>query len=225
MNALLVESHPLLRLGLLQMLERIEGIDQVVTVDPADLSHLDSHYADTDLLIFGMPADADAGWRWLSEARRVVAAQRVLLLSEVVPIQIPAEVMAQGVCGCLPKSASLAVLEAAIRLAIVGGYFVRGHHAAQLPTFPGRHATVTGGPVGAMPPAAPGRVATLPPATAIPIQHAGAIPAGRAAVAPLLYMLVNTVRTSTECASRKRASPAIQLTLLRANWCSNTSTS
>ena len=118
MNALLIESHPLLRLGLHQMLERIEGIDQVIAIDPADVSLLDGTDGDTDLMVFGMPQDVDAGWQLLTQVRRVLNAQRVLLLSDMVPLQVPAAAMAQGVCGCLPKSASLAVLEAAIRLAM-----------------------------------------------------------------------------------------------------------
>ncbi|MBY4896854.1 response regulator transcription factor [Cupriavidus sp. AU9028] len=129
MNALLIEAHPLLRLGLHQMLERIEGIDHVIAIDPADVSLLDGTDNDTDLMVFGMPQDADAGWTLLTQVRRVLNAQRVLLLSDTVPLQVPAAAMAQGVCGCLPKSASLAVLEAAIRLAMVGGYFVRGSGA------------------------------------------------------------------------------------------------
>ncbi|MGY8526765.1 response regulator transcription factor [Paracidovorax citrulli] len=129
MNALLIEAHPLLRLGLHQMLERIEGIDHVIAIDPADVSLLDGTDNDTDLMVFGMPQDAEAGWTLLAQVRRVLNAQRVLLLSDTVPLQVPAAAMAQGVCGCLPKSASLAVLEAAIRLAMVGGYFVRGSGA------------------------------------------------------------------------------------------------
>ncbi|WP_213540014.1 hypothetical protein, partial [Klebsiella pneumoniae] len=131
-----IESHPLLRLGLHQMLERIEGIDQVIAIDPADVSLLDGADGDTDLMVFGMPPDPEAGWQLLSQVRRILNAQRVLLLSDTVPLQVPAAAMAQGVCGCLPKTASLAVLEAAIRLAMVGGYFVRGNGAASALTSP-----------------------------------------------------------------------------------------
>jgi len=124
MNALLIEGHPLLRLGLLQMLERIHGVDHVITVDPADVALLDGNHC--DLLVFGMPADTDTGWQLLNKVRTVLSAERLLLLADVLPLQIPALAMAQGICGCLPKSASLAVLEAGIRLAMVGGQHVRG---------------------------------------------------------------------------------------------------
>lgn len=129
MNALLIEGHPLLRLGLLQMLERIHGVDHVITVDPADVALLEGNHC--DLLVFGMPADTDAGWQLLNKVRSVLSADRLLLLADMIPLQIPALAMAQGICGCLPKSASLAVLEAGIRLAMVGGQYVRGQNNRQ----------------------------------------------------------------------------------------------
>lgn len=186
MNALLIESHPLLRLGLHQMLERIEGIDQVIAVDPADVSLLDGTDGDTDLMVFGMPQDPEAGWQLLTQVRRVLNAQRVLLLSDTVPLQVPAAAMAQGVCGCLPKTASLAVLEAAIRLAMVGGYFVRGNGAAT--TLGAPLSTGYGGPIMTTPPAPRG---PLPSPTlsgghpAIPAaSRSGAVPPHAASAVP-----------------------------------------
>lgn len=188
MNALLIESHPLLRLGLHQMLERIDGIDQVIAIDPADVTLLDGTDGDTDLMVFGMPQDVDAGWQLLTQVRRVLNAHRVLLLSDTVPLQVPAAAMAQGVCGCLPKSASLAVLEAAIRLAMVGGYFVRGNGAAGTlsSSLPGAG---YGGPVVA-PPSLGARptiagTATVSPHPAMPASsRSGIVPPHAAAAAP-----------------------------------------
>ncbi|MGO4325708.1 response regulator transcription factor [Cupriavidus sp. 2TAF22] len=154
MNALLIEGHPLLRLGLLQMLERIHGVDHVITVDPGDVALLDGNHC--DLLVFGMPADLDAGWQLLNKVRSVLSAERLLLLADVLPLQIPALAMAQGICGCLPKSASLAVLEAGIRLAMVGGQYGRGQNGRQAGGAPGMSAG--GYPLG-------GRVPVLAPLT------------------------------------------------------------
>jgi DNA-binding NarL/FixJ family response regulator len=178
MNALLIESHPLLRLGLYRMLERIDGIDQVITVDPADISLLDGAYGDTDLMVFGMPPDIEAGWQLLGDVRRLLNAQRVLLLSDTIPLQVPTTVMAQGVCGCLPKTASLAVLEAAIRLAMVGGYFVRGHGAQASTPTPSLGMPLPaggyGGPVGTgVPPSSRASAPALP----TPVIHAANHPA------------------------------------------------
>ena len=68
MNALLIEEHPLLRLGLLQMLETIQESGHVLALAPADIGKLDTPYRNADLLVFGMPADEFAGWTQLELA-------------------------------------------------------------------------------------------------------------------------------------------------------------
>ena len=118
MNALLIEEHPLLRLGLLQMLETIQDSGHVLALAPADLGRLEIPHRNADLLVFGMPADELAGWTQLELARERLAPQRILVLSDLLPLHAPSADAARGICGCLPKSASLAVIEAAIRLAI-----------------------------------------------------------------------------------------------------------
>lgn len=118
MNALLIEEHPLLRLGLLQMLETIQESGHVLALAPADIGKLDIPHRNADLLVFGMPADEFAGWAQLELARERLAPQRILVLSDQLPLHAPTADAARGICGCLPKSASLAVIEAAIRLAI-----------------------------------------------------------------------------------------------------------
>ncbi|MBP0629201.1 LuxR C-terminal-related transcriptional regulator [Cupriavidus sp. AcVe19-1a] len=120
MNALLIEEHPLLRLGLLQMLENIQESAQVAAIAPADIARLDSRHYHADLLVFGMPAESGPGWVQLEQAQAVLQPQRVLILADVLPLHVPNPESARGVCGCLPKTASLAVIEAAIRLAISG---------------------------------------------------------------------------------------------------------
>ncbi|MBP0623553.1 helix-turn-helix transcriptional regulator [Cupriavidus consociatus] len=120
MNALLIEEHPLLRLGLLQMLENIQESAQVAAIAPADIARLDSRHHHADLLVFGMPAEFGPGWAQLEQAQAVLQPQRVLILADVLPLHVPNPESARGVCGCLPKTASLAVIEAAIRLAISG---------------------------------------------------------------------------------------------------------
>jgi DNA-binding NarL/FixJ family response regulator len=120
MNALLIEEHPLLRLGLLQMLENIQESAQVAAIAPADIARLDTRHHHADLLVFGMPADTGPGWAQLEQAREVLSPQRILILADTLPLHVPAIDSARGVCGCLPKSASLAVIEAAIRMAVSG---------------------------------------------------------------------------------------------------------
>jgi len=118
MNALLIEEHPLLRLGLLQMLETIQEFGHVLAMSPADVVRLEVPHRNAELLVFGMPADPAAGWAQLELARERLAPQRILLLADALPLHVPNADAARGISGCLPKSASLAVIEAAIRLAI-----------------------------------------------------------------------------------------------------------
>ncbi|NUT13566.1 MAG: response regulator transcription factor [Cupriavidus sp.] len=120
MNALLIEEHPLLRLGLLQMLENIQESAQVAAIAPADIARLDARHQNADLLVFGMPADPAPGWVLLEQARQTLAPQRILILADTLPLHVPTADSARGICGCLPKSASLAVIEAAIRMAVSG---------------------------------------------------------------------------------------------------------
>lgn len=118
MNALLIEEHPLLRLGLLQMLETIQEFEYVVAMEPADVVRLEVPPRNAELLVFGMPVDAAVGWAQLEQAREHLAPQRILMLAEALPVHVPTADAARGICGCLPMSASLAVIEAAIRLVI-----------------------------------------------------------------------------------------------------------
>ncbi|NSX16252.1 response regulator transcription factor [Cupriavidus taiwanensis] len=120
MNALLIEEHPLLRLGLLQMLENIHESAQVAALAPTEMARLDARHHNADLLVFGMPADPAPGWALLEQARQTLAPQRILILADTVPLHVPSADSARGICGCLPKSASLAVIEAAIRMAVSG---------------------------------------------------------------------------------------------------------
>lgn len=120
MNALLIEEHPLLRLGLLQMLENMQEAAEATAIGPTELGQLDARHQNPDLMIFGMPADTAAGWAQLAEARELLQPQRILVLADMLPLHAPTADSARGLCGCLPKSASLAVIEAAIRLAVSG---------------------------------------------------------------------------------------------------------
>ena len=120
MNALLIEEHPLLRLGLYQMLGSIQCCDQAFALSPAEMAPYESYRGNIDLMIFGMTGDTAHGWRQLDQARELFAPVRILMLADALPLHAPSAESAAGICGCLPKTASLAVLEAAIRLAVSG---------------------------------------------------------------------------------------------------------
>ncbi|WP_454691092.1 response regulator transcription factor [Achromobacter aloeverae] len=117
----LVEAHPLLRLGLRQILGKVEGVWEIVGLDLANLSEAAEQNRSAELLIFGMPIETEAGWQALAEVRRVLAPKRILLLVDTMPMQALARLPEGSIHGCLMKTASIEVLEAAIRLVMAGG--------------------------------------------------------------------------------------------------------
>lgn len=120
MNAMLIEEHPLLRLGLLQLLESIHGAGNAVALAPGDIPQVNNHGRQPELLVFGMHADTHSSWRQLDRARSVFGPARILILADAIPLQVPPSYSAQDICGCLPKTATLAVIEAAVRMATSG---------------------------------------------------------------------------------------------------------
>jgi len=117
----LVEAHPLLRLGLRQILGKVEGVWEIVGLDLANLGEAAEQNRSAELLIFGMPIETEAGWHALAEVRRVLAPKRILLLVDSMPVQALSRMPEGSIHGCLMKTASIEVLEAAIRLVMAGG--------------------------------------------------------------------------------------------------------
>ncbi|MFC4275079.1 response regulator transcription factor [Achromobacter aloeverae] len=117
----LVEAHPLLRLGLRQILGKVEGVWEIVGLDLANLGEAAEQNRSAELLIFGMPIETEAGWQALAEVRRVLAPKRILLLVDSMPMQALSRLPEGSIHGCLMKTASIEVLEAAIRLVMAGG--------------------------------------------------------------------------------------------------------
>ncbi|EHP40972.1 LuxR family transcriptional regulator [Cupriavidus basilensis OR16] len=126
MNALLIEDNPLLRLGLLRMLDGLEGFGHVICVDPSDLAMLQGQLNDIALVVLGVPQLQDRARELLETARAVLSAQYLLLLVEgTLPPVLPAG-LAWGICTWLPKSSSLVAIEAAIRLVLADDTRWRG---------------------------------------------------------------------------------------------------
>jgi DNA-binding NarL/FixJ family response regulator len=117
----LIEANPLLRLGLRQILGKIEGIWEIVGLDLANLEGAVEQNHGAELLIFGLPIETEAGWQALAEVRRILAPKCVLLLVDNMPIQALSQLPEGSVHGCLMKTASIEILEAAIRLVMAGG--------------------------------------------------------------------------------------------------------
>ncbi|OZI59590.1 response regulator transcription factor [Bordetella genomosp. 11] len=117
----LIEAHPLLRLGLRQILGKVEGVWEIVGLDLANLDEAAEQNRGAELLIFGLPIETETGWQALADVRRVLAPKRILLLVDNMPMQALSRLPEGSIHGCLMKTASIEVLEAAIRLVMAGG--------------------------------------------------------------------------------------------------------
>ncbi len=120
MNALLIESSPLLRLGLSRMLGDTAGIDEVGSVDlaelpaPADAHRLSASLGGIDLLVLGVPRERGEAWGRLGPVYAALGVRYVLLLSAELSLrELPPE-LAGAVCAWLPESAPLERIEAAV---------------------------------------------------------------------------------------------------------------
>jgi DNA-binding NarL/FixJ family response regulator len=118
---LLLEPHPLLRLGLRHLLAQAHVPGDLIDLDPAGLHDPDPWTHHADLLVFGLPAETDAGWQTLAELCRRLTPLRVLVLADHLPVSLPESGVPDAVRGLLAKTCSADALEAAIRLVLAGG--------------------------------------------------------------------------------------------------------
>ena len=119
---LLIEPHPLLRLGLRQLLAQSELPVHVIDVEPAALpSPDDARLRDADLLIYGWHDDGSGTWQAMEDVCRYLAPQRVLVLADGLPAAMAQESVPPMVAGLLSKNCCAEVLDAAIRLVLAGG--------------------------------------------------------------------------------------------------------
>ncbi len=121
-KVVLVETHPLMRLGLHQMLGALPGSWDIVALDTYAVKEFAHLECPVDLVIFGFPANLDEGWEALAQTARLLQPQRILLLCDPsAPWQPPPGEGVPNVYGCITKTAPIEVLEAAIRLGLAGG--------------------------------------------------------------------------------------------------------
>lgn len=119
---LLIEPHPLLRLGLRQLLAQSELPVHVIDVEPAALPPVDdARLRDADLLIYGWHDDGSGTWCAMEDVCRYLAPQRVLVLADGLPAAMAQESVPPMVAGLLSKNCCAEVLDAAIRLVLAGG--------------------------------------------------------------------------------------------------------
>jgi DNA-binding NarL/FixJ family response regulator len=119
---LLIEPHPLLRLGLRHLLAQSQAPVEIIDLDPDDIPHSDGTWLlQADLVIYGMPPDLAPSWRPLEDLCYRLRPQRVLVLADSGAPTLQQSPMPDIVRGFLAKSCNADVLDAAIRLVLAGG--------------------------------------------------------------------------------------------------------
>lgn len=129
----LLEAHPLMRLGLHQMLSRVDESWQIIALDMHEIDDFDAALQRVTVLLFGLPSsDTSAAWSLIQDVLSRLQPEHTLLLSDDCDaISFPRREIASSVFGCISKTASIEVLEAAIRLGLAGGEcFPRSRYAA-----------------------------------------------------------------------------------------------
>lgn len=118
---LLIEPHPLLRLGLRHLLTQAGLHGDLVDIDPTSLPHPAEWLCHADLLVYGLPPDQDAGWQSLGDICQTLMPRRILVLSDQIPSHSISARMPDNVRGVLSKGCSAEMLDAAIRLVLADG--------------------------------------------------------------------------------------------------------
>ena len=114
MRAIIIDSQPLVRIGILRMLEHLPGLGPIHSTDPEALRGLPM----TDervLVVYGMSSEASDNWGLLRRLHRRMPQARILLLSDNIWLHVPSSLQVCGVMAQAPKSASIERLEAAIQ--------------------------------------------------------------------------------------------------------------
>lgn len=127
----LIEPHPLMRLGLHQILTTLPGQWDVRMVDPGRLTQ--EPVDKVDILLFGLQYGDDLEWDLLRKAQTQLEPGKILLLMEATSSWSPPTQRIEGLYGCIAKTSPVAVLEAAIHLGLAGGQcFPSGDQRADL---------------------------------------------------------------------------------------------
>lgn len=129
-KVVLVEAHPLIRLGLHQLLGAMAGSWDVLALDARSIGEFAYLDCDVELVILGMAAEPSLSWQTLGEVERILHPRRTLLLSEPATTwQPPSGANFNSVYGCISRTAPVEVVEAAIRLGMAGEHVVTARNA------------------------------------------------------------------------------------------------
>lgn len=113
MSAIVIDSQPLMRLGMQRMLEHLPGIGPVHGMDPEGIAALPAS-DDPVLVVYGLSAETTDNWSLLRRLYRRMPRARILLLCDNIWLRVPSSLQGGGMVAHLPKSASIERMEAAI---------------------------------------------------------------------------------------------------------------
>ena len=117
---LVVEPHPLLRLGLLQVLAEIGPGIRLRSTDYSDLSGTGAQLQQCDLLILSIP-DSPEATVIIEAAITRYAPASILLLTDHSSTNLGSITLPHNVVGHLSKDSTLDILQASFRLVLAGG--------------------------------------------------------------------------------------------------------
>jgi DNA-binding NarL/FixJ family response regulator len=114
MRAIIIDSQPLVRIGILRMLEHLPDIGPVLSIDPEAVGTL-AVADERVLVVYGMSSESTDNWALLRRLHRRMPQARILLLSDNIWLHVPSSLQVCRVMAHAPKSASIERLEASIR--------------------------------------------------------------------------------------------------------------
>jgi len=117
---IVVEPHPLLRLGILQLLSDVAPACKLEGADYSDLSHVGNTDRTCDIVLLSVSSFDDIH-RLAMAAERVYSPKAMLLLSESSDMPHSVQGLPASVAGYVPKNAPPEVLQASVRLVLAGG--------------------------------------------------------------------------------------------------------
>ncbi|MBY4895853.1 DNA-binding response regulator [Cupriavidus sp. AU9028] len=113
-SAIVVEDHPLIALGLQQILENTSGVEQVQLIEPSAIVDI-AHSLAPVLVVYGMSDQSTHNCDLLRRLHKRLPNAAILLLSDNIWTGMPDGC---GVVDHLPKTASIDRIEAAIARAL-----------------------------------------------------------------------------------------------------------
>lgn len=125
MKLLVADDHPMVRAGLLALLPALaRGMELLEAVDQASLLAVMAAHSDLELALVDLTMPGMEGVAGVADVRARFPAVPVVVMSGHEDPRQVRDLLATGIAGFLPKSATPDVMLAALRLVLAGGIYV-----------------------------------------------------------------------------------------------------